>query len=61
MIEANIPGIQDRDVDRTRRRELDAANGVIILDYVMLDFVDDTLDTQQDPQRKTIKDPGLLY
>ena len=61
MIEANSPGIQDRDVDRTRRRELDAANDVIILDYVMLGFVDDTLDTQQDPQRKTIKDPGLLY
>jgi hypothetical protein len=60
VIEANIPGIQDRDVDRTRRRELDAANDVIILDYVMQDSVDDTLDTRRDPPRKTMEGPGLL-
>jgi hypothetical protein len=61
VIKGDVPGTRDRDEDRTRQRELDAANEVAIPDYVMLDFVDDTLDTQQDPQRKTIKDPGLLY
>jgi hypothetical protein len=62
VIEANIPGTQDRDVDRTRRRrELDAAADIIILDYVILDFVDDTLDTRRDPQRKIMEGPGLLY
>lgn len=61
MIEANMPGIQDRDVVRTRRRELDAANDVIIVDYVMLDFVDDTLDTRRVAQSKTMEDPGLLH
>lgn len=61
VIKGDVPGTRDRDEVRTRRRELNAAKEVTIPDYVMLDFVDDTPDTQQDPQRKTIEDPGLRY
>jgi hypothetical protein len=61
VIKGDVPGTLHRDEDRTRRHELDAANEVIILDYVMLDFVDETLNTRQDQQSKIMEDAGLLH
>ena len=61
MIKGEVPGTWDRDEDRTRRRELDAAKEVAIPDYVMLDFVDETLNTRQDQQSKIMEDAGLLH
>jgi hypothetical protein len=57
VIEANYPKTQDRVEDRTRQRELEAADEATILDYVMIDFVDDPLDKLKDPQRRATEGP----
>jgi hypothetical protein len=62
VTEEKVPVVaQTRGEERPRRREPDAANEAAILDYVMLDFAEDTLDTGKDPRRGATAEPWLPY